>query len=77
MIYVPDFLINGGGIINCFLEYSGGWSEDRSKSMAENIYNQTLNIVETSEKENIHTQKAAMQIAQKRINDIAGVKRTI
>ena len=38
IIYVPDFLINGGGIINCFLEYSGGYSEARSKAMAENIY---------------------------------------
>ena len=77
IIYVPDFLINGGGIINCFLEYSGGWSEARSKSMAENIYDQTLNIIKTSEKDNIHTQKAAMQIAQKRIDDIANVKKTI
>ena len=76
MIYVPDFLINGGGIINCYLEFAGGWSEARSKSMAENIYNQTLNIIETSEKENIHTQLAANRIAQKRIDDIASLKKT-
>lgn len=76
MIYVPDFLINGGGIINCFLEYEGSYSEERSKSMAENIYNQTLNIIDTSNNEGIHTQKAAMKIAQKRIDDIANLKKT-
>ena len=58
------------------MEYSGGYSEARSKAMAENIYDQTLNIIETSEKENIHTQLAAMQIAQKRIDDMAKVKMT-
>ena len=77
IIYVPDFLINGGGIINCFLEYTGGYSEARSKAMAENIYDQTLNIIDTSNKENIHTQLAAMKIAQKRIDDIAKVQMTL
>ena len=76
MIYVPDFLINGGGIINCYLEYAGGYSEERSKAMAENIYNQTLNIIDTSNNDGIHTQKAAMKIAQKRINDVANLKKT-
>lgn len=75
LIYVPDFLINAGGIINVYLEYVG-YNEERSKAMAENIYSQTLNILAMAENENINTQMAAMKIAQKRINDVANLKKT-
>jgi len=40
----------------------------------EKIYDRTLEIFELSEKEKIHTQLAAMRIAEKRLNDIANVK---
>jgi hypothetical protein len=38
------------------------------------IYYRTLEIFETAEKEKVHTQLAAMRIAEKRIKDIATLR---
>jgi leucine dehydrogenase len=40
----------------------------------EKIYDRTLEIFALSESEGIHTQAAAMKIAEKRLTDIANVK---
>jgi len=74
IIYVPDFLINAGGIINISVELDG-YNYDRSMSMVEKIYSRSLEIFDLAAKENVHTQLAAMRIAEKRINDIANVKK--
>ena len=76
IFYVPDFLINAGGIINISVELEG-YNKERSMSIVEKIYQRTLEIFELSEKENVHTQLAAMRIAEKRIHDIALVKNGI
>ncbi len=66
--YAPDFLINAGGIINVYAEIVG---YDKAESMrrTENIYNTTLEIFTHAEANGITTQKAAMSIAQQRIDD--------
>ncbi len=74
IIYAPDFLINSGGLINVGIDYLGGWSKERVYSKVEKIYTTTLNILEKSEKENINTQQAAIELAKKRINDVGNVK---
>lgn len=73
ILYAPDFLINAGGVINVSAELEG-YNEGKVKSAVEKIYDRTLDIFALSAKENIHTQAAAMKIAQKRISDIAQVK---
>jgi leucine dehydrogenase len=66
IVYAPDFLINAGGLINVYSELNG---YDRSKALAqtEHIYNATMDILKKAQAEDIHTQLAAMQIAEKRI----------
>lgn len=66
--YAPDFLINAGGIINVYAEIVG---YDKAESMrrTENIYNTTLEIFTHAEANGITTQKAAMTLAQQRIDD--------
>lgn len=66
IVYAPDFLINAGGVINCYQEIIG---YDRKKAMerVEGIYNQTLNIFSLSEQEKISTSDAATKIALERI----------
>ncbi len=66
IVYAPDFLINAGGLINVYSELNG---YDRSKALAqtEHIYNATMDILKNAQAEGIHTQLAAMQIAEKRI----------
>jgi len=64
--YAPDFLINAGGLINVYSELNG---YDRSKALTqtEHIYNATMDILKNAQAQGIHTQLAAMQIAEKRI----------
>ncbi len=73
ILYAPDFLINAGGLINVAAELET-YNADRVKGNVEKIYNRTLEIFELSEREGIHTQAAAMKIAEKRLADIAAVK---
>ena len=65
--YAPDFLINAGGIINVYSEIE---KYDKAEAMrrTENIYNTTLEIFDYAVKNNLTTQKAAMAIAQIRID---------
>jgi leucine dehydrogenase len=73
ILYAPDFLINAGGLINVGAELDG-YNRERVMGNVEKIYDRTLEIFELAEKENIHTQAAAMRIAEKRLTDIANVK---
>ena len=72
--YIPDFLINAGGIINISVELEG-YNKARALGIVEKIYERTLENLSIASKENIHTQLAAMRMAEKRINNIANVKR--
>lgn len=74
IIYAPDFLINAGGLINVGAEYLGPYVRERAYQQAENIYDACLNILDESQKEGIPTQKMAIKLAEKRINDIGRVK---
>jgi len=74
IVYIPDFVINAGGLINVYLEHLGDYSRDLAYQMAENIYENCLNVMKFSESKKITPQEAAMKIAMKRINDIAKVK---
>ena len=76
ILYAPDFLINAGGVINCYWEVIG-YNRDNAMSMTENIYNTTLNIINKAEKENIPTYLAANMIAEERINQIGNIKKYI
>ena len=73
IVYAPDFLINAGGLINCYAELEGT-NRDRAMVQAENIYNTTLDIINKSGEENIPTYLAANQLAEQRIEAIGKVK---
>ena len=75
ILYAPDFLINAGGLINVYSEYTG-YDRENAKRDTEKIYDTTLNIYKLSEEQNIHTQIAATKLAQKRIEDILSVQAT-
>jgi leucine dehydrogenase len=73
ILYAPDFLINAGGLINVAAELEG-YNRERVTKNVEKIYERTLAIFNLSDTEKIHTQAAAMKIADKRLQDIANVK---
>ena len=72
--YVPDFLINAGGIINISVELEG-YNRNRAIGIVDKIYDRTLENFNLAATENIHNQLAAMRMAEKRINDVANVRR--
>jgi leucine dehydrogenase len=72
ILYAPDFLINAGGLINVAAELDG-YNKERVMGNVEKIYERTLDIFNLSDTERIHTQAAAMKIAERRLQDIANV----
>lgn len=73
--YAPDFLINAGGLINVYQEHIG-YNRETAFRNTEHIFDVTTNIFKTAADQHIHTQKAAMELAEKRINDILKVRST-
>ncbi len=73
--YAPDFLINAGGLINVYQEHIG-YNRETAFSNTEKIYDTTLAIFQKSDKDKVHTQKAATELAEKRIHDIMRVGST-
>ena len=67
IIYAPDFLINAGGVINCYREVKN-LSESETKKYIDDIYNKTLEIFARSKSDKVPTQEAAIRIAMERIN---------
>ncbi len=64
--YAPDFLINAGGVINCYREVHS-LSEKETKDIIEHIYDRTLAIYKKAKDESIPTQEAAIRIAVDRV----------
>jgi leucine dehydrogenase len=75
ILFAPDYVINAGGVINCYSELMG-FSKKRTLQLTENIYEATCNVLRLSKAENISTIEAANKIAEKRILDIKKVKST-
>lgn len=73
ILYAPDYVINAGGLINCYSELAG-FNRKRSLQLTENIYDATRNILKLSKTENISTIQAANKMAEKRITDIRKIK---
>ena len=72
--YAPDFVINAGGIINVYLDHLEEYDRERAYTMAENIYDTTLNILKLSADEGIAPQEAAIKIALDRIEKVGRIK---
>ncbi len=73
IVYAPDYLINAGGLINCYSEIAG-FNKKKTLQMAENIYEATRRVLQKSKQDSIPTHQAANKIAEKRIEDIRKIK---
>ncbi len=68
IVYAPDFLINAGGIIHVYAELEG-YDKAEIIRKTENIYNTTLEIIENANANEITTHRAALNIAQYKIEE--------
>lgn len=74
VIYCPDFLINAGGLINCYTEYLGRYQQEHAMGMTEAIYERTLDIFRTANADGITPHQAALNLAQARVDAVATLK---
>lgn len=72
--YAPDYVINGGGVINVYGELRG-WPEERSKKKAGEIYDTLTRIFEIARRDGIPSFQAADRWAEQRIAAVNGLDR--
>ncbi len=74
ILYAPDYLVNAGGIINCYWEIIG-YSQEAALSQSELIYNTMEKCLIKSDAEKIPTYLAANKMAEERIAAIANINK--
>lgn len=72
LIYAPDYVINGGGLINVYGELHR-WPEERSRKKAGEIYDTISRIFEIAKRDGIPSYKAADRLAEQRVAAVSGL----
>ncbi|MCL2740731.1 MAG: leucine dehydrogenase [Oscillospiraceae bacterium] len=65
ILYLPDYIINAGGVLNCGMEIvEGRYSEDSVNAQVDKIYDTALKIVAYAGEKGISTYRAADEYAE-------------
>jgi leucine dehydrogenase len=65
ILYLPDYIINAGGVINCGMEITDGtYNVDIINAKVDKIYETTLKIIALAKEKQISTYQAADQYAE-------------
>jgi leucine dehydrogenase len=76
ILYAPDFVINGGGVINVAEEFgASGYSRDRAYARVATIFDKLIKVFAIAAEQNITTAKAAEVMAEARMAKIGQVHR--
>ena len=70
IMYVPDYVINAGGLINVANELQG-YNKEKARYQVEGIYYILMRIFDYAATNNISTLEAANLLAERRINEFA------
>ncbi|HLB27674.1 MAG TPA: Glu/Leu/Phe/Val dehydrogenase dimerization domain-containing protein [Dehalococcoidales bacterium] len=73
ILYAPDYVINGGGIINLSLELTG-YNAEAARTQVAEIYNTLEKVITLAKAKQISTARAADKLAQDRIDDAKRVR---
>src|SRR5438046_639771 len=73
LTYAPDYVINAGGLVNVNAELEG-WTLDRARNKAGEIYETLLRLFEIATEEGMPSYRAAERLAERRIAAIAKVR---
>ncbi|PSR35221.1 MAG: leucine dehydrogenase [Sulfobacillus benefaciens] len=77
IVYVPDYVINGGGVVNVADEFHrDGYHPERAYARVRQIGTQVGEILRRADTERIPTQEAADRIAESRIHVLGRVQAT-
>jgi len=75
IVYAPDYVANGGGVINVSFEVRpGGWSHDKAIVEVDAIYGRMVEILEMSDKTGQLSYLCADKMAEARIQAVAKIK---
>ena len=74
ILYAPDYVINGGGVVNVFGELQG-WTMERAKRKAQEIYDTILRVFAIASRDKVPSFEAADRLAEERIRSVAALKR--
>lgn len=66
ILYCPDYVINAGGLIDVYTEMIG-YEPEKAEQQLNNIYETLWEIFKSAKEQNLTTNEAAFQLAQKRI----------
>lgn len=73
IMFAPDYVINAGGLVNVNAELEG-WTLDRARNKAGEIYDTILMVFDIAKEEGIPSYRAADRLAERRIAAIAKVR---
>jgi len=73
ILYAPDYVINGGGLINVNAELHG-WSLERAHNKAGEIYDTILRVFDIAREHRIPSYLAADRLAEQRIATVSRVR---
>lgn len=73
ILYVPDYVINAGGLMNVFVELEG-YSSDRSFEKTRKVYDNCMQVFEIAKRDGIGTHIAADRLAEHRIETVGRLK---
>lgn len=75
ILYVPDYIINSGGVIHVSDELSRGFDQERTENKVSKIYDQIQKVFELAETHDLPINIAADRFAEERIKAIRKTKR--
>lgn len=76
ILYAPDFVINGGGVINVAEEFNpSGYNRDRAYARVATIYDKLMRVFTIAQDQQISTARAADVMAEERIHKLHQLKR--
>jgi valine dehydrogenase (NAD+) len=73
IVYAPDYLVNSGGVIQVADELQG-FSFERAKARAEQIFGTTRQILSLADKDGVPPAVAADQLAERRIAEVGRLR---
>lgn len=75
ILYVPDFIISSGGVLNASDEFNGGFNKERAEeNIRTKIYKQTKKVFEIAKRDQVPTPTAAYTLAEERIGSVLNTK---
>ncbi|MGH8272183.1 MAG: Glu/Leu/Phe/Val family dehydrogenase [Gammaproteobacteria bacterium] len=74
ILYVPDYVINAGGVINVAIERQG-YNRERATHQVNRIFDICKHVFHIAKHEGLPTYKAADHLAEKRIAEVGKVRR--